>query len=339
MSTFSDSDGRFSRFGPGAKPIPIDPSVLPDRSREAISLALRLIVKSVAFELSEDATAFRLLAPDTRYHDLDPDLTGVRARLGAGPPGQDVASFHMTADHFDLCFEDSWTGCFIARELAAMDRREDLILLHIDDHSDMMPTLLARSASGLLDPATGSRFDPSDASTWTGAIASGVVSIGNFITALLHAGHCVHIRHLRNRPGPDGTPLGLIADFVRYPLIPEHDFASVRLRSLPLPRRSFRAGDSPGRIMRDLPGGRLVVHIDLDYFINDFNGNAGSQPLCLSLAERSAICARIDRIFDALRDCARPVSRWIIATSPGFCAARHWHWLLDELDRRIGQSG
>jgi len=84
-----------------------------------------------------------------------------------------------------------------------------------------------------------------------------------------------------------------------------------------------------------MPAGKLAVHIDLDFFVNDFNGNPGNSPRTLSHSDCNTILKRMDDLFELIDRAGRPVDRWIIATSPGFCAARHWPWLLESLETRI----
>lgn len=84
-----------------------------------------------------------------------------------------------------------------------------------------------------------------------------------------------------------------------------------------------------------MPNGKLAVHIDLDFFVNDFNGNPGTSPRSLSRNDRTTILKSMDDVFEKIDQSARPVDGWVVATSPGFCAARHWPWLLESLGTRI----
>ena len=78
-----------------------------------------------------------------------------------------------------------------------------------------------------------------------------------------------------------------------------------------------------------------IVHIDLDYFINDFNGASRGPGYIPSPALRTMAAVKLDRFFVALAKADIQVDRWIIATSPGFCSAYHWEWLLREIERNI----
>ena len=89
----------------------------------------------------------------------------------------------------------------------------------------------------------------------------------------------------------------------------------------------------------DLPEGRVIVHVDLDYLINDFNGNPVTGYSLPNPDLTAVACSKLDSFFDAMSAIAPRVDRWIVATSPGFCSAFHWPWLLAQLEERIEALG
>ena len=266
-------------------PIPLDPSFLRFHGQERTEETLRGIVRSVRFELLARDSAVRLLGPDMYYHGLDPFLPEVLAQLGCGPTSDDVLAYKATRAHFDLCLEDSWSGFFIADILAAQnvgeDAGEDFVLVHLDDHTDMMPTLLARSSDTLTDLVCGRTFDPASRSAWEAGIYSGSINIGSFITPLFYSGRAVHVRHLNNDATSKYESSDVIRESCRYEPFPGIEFAGIRRRpGSSAPRAgTYLYGSDSSQVLRALPPGRVVVHIDLDYFINDFNGNTRSGPI------------------------------------------------------------
>lgn len=323
--------------------LPLDPAALPAGRSHDLRPALRQILKSTAFELCEGGRAIRLAGPDIGYHDLDRELPSVIRNYGLRDPGE-VPLYRRCRDGYALCFEDSWTGHFLASVVRNLAPGEDLVLLHLDDHRDLMATLLARAGDdGLVDPATGARFDAAEPDTWAAAIEHGAISIGSHLTPLFHHfassgdGAACHVRHLVKSQPEVAAVRQVRPTWQSYPLIPAVNFASVEIGHCvgsQIAVGSYAASEDARSCLNDLPAGRLVVHVDLDYFVNDFNGNPGTPPVDLSASDKRDVLARMDAAFAALAAVDRPVARWIIATSPGFCAARHWRWLLDELDRR-----
>lgn len=317
------------------RPIALSPSRLRELTRDEIDYRIRRIVRSVRYELDVDGHSFRILGPDMSYHDVDRGLADGLKIFGPGVAVDDVLLFHEARRNFDLCLEDSWSGLFIAKQTAGWED-EELVLIHLDDHSDMMPTLLHIDEDRVIDTSSGQVFDPDAPDSWRSSILSGCVSIGNFVTPLFYSKRMLHVRHLNNIATSVHGVCGVERFTRRYELVPDLGFAMVRKT----PRigahsaGTYRGGPDAQTLLNDLPEGRVIVHIDLDYFIDDLNGNPNALELPTDVAQRAAL-PKLDAFFAALRATGRPVERWIVATSPGFCAASHWPWLFDELDWRI----
>jgi len=314
----------------GRNSISLESRTVARLGREATINALAAIGKSTMLTLDEDGTAFRLAGPTTFYHAYDADLPDVLARHWPEVGMDDVVGFHRARRSFDLCFEDGWTGLFAARALAARPPDEDLVLVHLDDHTDMMPTLLERRGLAVIEPATAEVFDPGDEDAWPAALASGAVAIGSFVTALCQGRRRVHVRHLNNVESSTYQTYPLSQGTMRHALVPDVMFATVR--KLPPGRTgdagSYRGGPDAQHLFVDLPAGAVLAHIDLDYLINDFNGNPDQESAVEDEVRRQVATEKLDRFFAFLALSERRIERWIIATSPGFCASRHWVWRL-----------
>ncbi len=299
--------------------------------------ALRSIVRSVKFELPEAGSSVRLLGPDMSYHAVDPYLAKVLPSFKENMGLDDILFFKSQGTLYDLCFEDSWSGYFIAEQLCKLGSEKDLVLIHLDDHMDMMPTLLVRSEEGLTDPATGRLFDPAASKDWDTAISSGCVSIGNFITPLYYSGHNIHVRHLNNTNDSSYQLRDVKRQSVCYELIPNKQFAAICKTDSECRDKvgSYLEGSSPEQVLKSIPQGCVIIHIDLDYFINDFNGNPRTGNYVPDPDMVITARHKINQFFDTLCRLAPLVDRWIIATSPGFCSAYHWHWLLAEIEENI----
>ena len=132
----------------------------------------------------------------------------------------------------------------------------------------------------------------------------------------------------------------MIASTQRHPLLPDVEFSSVdKVTGLHASRLgTYTASTSSADLVRRGQNGPMIVHVDLDYFINDFNGNIGQRPAGSVKESQARALSLLDELFSALRASGVTVERWIIATSPGFCAARHWTMLISELRQRIAAA-
>jgi len=325
------------RDAPRSLPIGLDTAILHELGADNARQAMRDIVRSVAFELDAGRSELRLAGPLMTYHGADPWLPAVLAQFDPTLSLDDVATFRQRHDVFDLCFEDSWTACFTAARLAALGRLPDeLTLIHLDDHTDMMSTLLSCVDGCLVDPASGEAFDPLRSDDWQAAIQAGSINIANYLTPLYYLGRPVHIRHLNNAAArAKQQPVSrALRD---YGLIPGHRFADIAIPAPPGSQAvgTYRAGADPDAVIGKDVRAYTMVHIDLDYFINDFNGASRGANYVPDPSLRIVAAEKLTRFFDALGNSGISVDHWMVATSPGFCCSLHWNWLLAELAQRI----
>jgi hypothetical protein len=192
-------------------------------------------VTNSAHRLSMDGHSLWIDGQDTTHHRADPRAFEIAASLGLGPGPARRVEWSLPAP-FVVCLEDSWSGHAVAQMLHQVPTHRPVTLLHLDDHMDLGPTLLTQGHSGgLMDPINRCSFDPAEPTDWVGAIGSGAVNIGNWLTATLLG--------LMARPGagpvtvqhlvpPGNTHIGLgqssMAEVpLSYSVLPDHIFVGV----------------------------------------------------------------------------------------------------------------
>src|SRR5262249_21144898 len=146
---------------------------------------------------------------------------------------------------FDLCLEDSWSGYFVSERLRTAPGDDDLVFIHLDHHTDMMPSLLECRDNGLFDGIAGRPFDVHDGQHWVRAIANGAIGIGTFVTVLFHLRNRLHVRHVNNYATSDYSTYEVERSARRYAEIPGREFACVRkirLDDRPRPSGTYRGG-------------------------------------------------------------------------------------------------
>jgi hypothetical protein len=327
-----------SRAPSGGKLIPLNAGMLKRCDRRQVEKEIQRIVRSVRFEFLEQEGAIRLLGPDMYYHALDPHLSNALNQVDPAISRKDILSYRSRRDLFDLCFEDSWSGCFIAERLRRGLQDDNLVLIHLDDHTDMMSTLLECSHQDVLvDPTTGQSFDPKKPADWETGIHSGSVSIGCFVTPFFFTNSRTYVRHLNNTANASARHYAVIRKPCSYELIPGKRFAAIQLSEgeEAASAGSYVVSSSCEALLDTLPPGRVVVHVDFDYLINDFNGNPRSGAYVPGPTLFEAGRRKLDRFFEALGARRVNVDRWIIATSPGFCSGCHWSPLLNAFEEKI----
>ncbi len=309
-------------------------------SKAEVHNQLHEFTRSTKIEMDHECKRISLCGPDLTHHKADPWLLDYLNTLPFDINKDNYAQCHVPLQNYDFCLEDNWTGYFVAKYLSKQTKEQPLVFIHLDDHTDMMSTLLLKVEDSLLDSGSNTQFDPREAKDWINVINSGAVSIGSFVTALYYLPSPLHVLHLNHVNKNNPKPFYVKPNTITHPFLSQADFATIKKEIQPsVDQLGSYTGDSfASRLLSNIPLGRVIVHIDLDYFINDFNGNVGTTPEKSEELFRERALALMTKFFDTINCNGISVERWIIAASPGFCSARHWRWLLDQLSQKIGYN-
>ena len=322
-------------------PFELDKDLTRHMAPDEVHAALLPIIRSNRYSLSETLDSVCVQGPDVCYHEIDPFLDDGLAALGIDRTQQELATFHRTYSHFDLCLEDAWSGKWMSASLASLNRSVPLTILHLDDHTDMMSTMLEHRGASLFDPIHQRVFDPYAPQDWDAVITSGAGGIGSFLTPFFYLNRPVKILHLKDEIGDLNTHTIALSKLT-HPLLSGRAFLDIS-HAQPdptdrAPYKTYVSGQSIEELVAQIDGQAfLMVHIDLDYFINDFNGNPFDGDYLPDDDLQAHAAQKIARLFAALRGARITVAKWIIGTSPGFCSGFHWAFLLRRLEAEIAR--
>jgi len=177
----------------------LEPNVTANMTDHEVRAVLSQIFASTNVEFDR-AGIVSFNGPTGEYWQLDPELKQYVDTLNTE---ENPRLFHRSSANIDFCLEDSFSGLFLSRVMFTSDP-VDWVLIHIDDHADMMPSALIRRPDGrTFDPGSDRYFNCRDDKHWLDSIVSGTVNIGNYLTPLLNqieGNTSCHIRHLRPTP-------------------------------------------------------------------------------------------------------------------------------------------
>jgi len=336
----------------------------------------RLVELSIAQDrLSCDASRRRdelhAYFPDRRIHDLVENGDHYRILLGPPPscdyyvdprleeglrwwdPNQAIQDIPYTYRRTNGVFQslsDAWTLLSWSEWLSRQGTCPgQVVIVHVDDHDDLMSPRLGTRADGFIDLLTGATVNAADPATVTAAITSGAVGMGSFMVPFLHTVARVDVRHIcdtgyavsraqqhmiENVTVPDtllatGRPRPAIT---LIPMAP-HDLMSGTAVS------TYRAGNDASSLLADLPDAPILLHIDLDYFNNRFNWDSywaehsprHDPPLERIKVRMDALLTALNRIRDRVVDVA-------IGVSPGFFPAEYWETVGNELIQELAAA-
>jgi hypothetical protein len=321
---------------------------LPDDQRECEQILQEYISDRVPDATREDDMwAVRLLPPPRADYYIDPQL-----RVGltwwsqfAGPvPIRSIPYAVQRRSGVQVSLSDAWTIASWSRVLATHeDQNAPVVVLHADDHQDLMsPRLVLRNGT-LVDLITGRPVHISQPPTVDAAVRSGAIGMGSFIVPVLASGRTLHIRHLRNPAGRPQIP-------GQYQLLLTHNPDTLLAPGEPRPGTEITGPDTPlpgkqvpagsyaltetlGGWLDDLPDDTLLfLHVDCDYFSNRYDGDSDWRSHTMIHDPPDGLVRRsVEEFCDALRPLAGRLDNATIALSPGFFPAEYWQRTVESL--------
>jgi hypothetical protein len=318
---------------------------------EARAELLRSYFSSLLIADAEPADGAGWIIDVRRPEDLevfvDPGLEEVLGKLGR-IPASEIGMQVWERDGFQLALEDSWTALSWSRWLSrrASPEPPDAVVLHVDDHRDFDSPHLAIESSGFTDLITGEPVLLEQPATVHDAVRSGAIGVAGFFAPFLHRFRLLEVRHLRAGVPPHNEgwcPL-LMRENVDRVLRPGQERPAIELGAPGEGTHAahrYMATSDLERWLRDLPPLPMLLHIDLDYLCNRFNGDSdwhsssGHDPPPVVVREA------LTDLFDALEasEAATAIENVAIALSPGFFPAEHWLQAIATVEERAPRLG
>lgn len=234
-----------------------------------------------------------------------------------------------------LAIEDQWMPLSWSLFFQRLGRLpEELVLLHVDDHQDMMSPRIGRRLDGtLIDFITGNTISFLEPETIKAAILSGAIGKGSILIPLIHAIKKVCVRHLSFRPYPQNyfylnkltTKDEVIGGLNNRIIVQTEATCFDNLQN----RSSYLVSNNIKEWLREIPKDvPILLHFDMDYFNNRFDGNSNwetelTRKHNLSLLEQKKLMADIfthlaqEKLISRIDDIG-------IGISAGFFPAEFW---------------
>src|SRR5205823_4103124 len=117
--------------------------------------------------------------------------------------GTDITKIHRQVCHTrrgQLSLIDSWTlfswSHWLAERRKGGKATEEVVVLHVDDHTDLMTPRLTFQGNGLRNAISGEAFNLYEPESVRSAILTGAVGVGSFMSPFIYTVPRVHLRHL-----------------------------------------------------------------------------------------------------------------------------------------------
>lgn len=286
--------------------------------------------KDAIATLEGDYVQLSLEWPSGIERHVDPELQSGLDWWGRGVSRATMWSAAYRDGPILTSLYDTWTLHSWSEWLARtpVQRVKDVVLLHVDDHRDLgSPRLLVRDGA-LVDAITGELFNLCHPESVRSAINSGAIGMGSFMTPFIHEFPAAQVRHLCQPPkGHRTTASRLLPITVADTLL---DLGSERpaidyLPDYAVSQGSYLVTPDASIWAKGIEGRPALVHIDMDYFNNRYDGDSLWQERKEQLdPDLSSIFVKIDELLDALAMSGVEIDDVTIAYSPGFFPAEYW---------------
>ncbi len=291
----------------------------------------------VEWTINGDFVEINLVPPPTADFYIDPQLA---VGLAWWPGSSDltlVPTQRLTLDGCSVFLNDAWTLLSWSQWLARAGSPSSITILHADDHQDLMSPRLFRHANQITDAITGESFDVRNPSNVAAAITSGAIGMGSFLVPLLGTVNSVDLRHLKARCPSTVKRAIRLNDAADTLLSPDALRLACALVDDAGPHQYTLTADATvwAQSPSDDP---ILLHIDLDYFNNRFDGDSNWEhnegrhdpPLATVLDMVDELCDSLERCSDRIVDIA-------IGISPAFFPGEMWQPTIERILDRLGQ--
>lgn len=238
---------------------------------------------------------------------------------------------------YQLSLNDNWTiyswSLWLQKKFLENNVPIDIVILHIDDHTDCMPPLLFKEDNVFINPFNNEEVNLFNPNTVRRAIESGAISIGSFMTLFLHSMPKIQFRHLMpkhrlSKAQVSGkVNLGFLNDETIQPYQerPRLSFSPSEGTKSNLEYSVFTEIDDFLKDISDTAA--ILLHVDMDYFNNRFDGDSDWRSHEYNhdpIAE--IVYKNIEEIFSKIEkgNIAKRIENYTVALSPGFFPVEFW---------------
>lgn len=240
----------------------------------------------------------------------------------------------------------SWSCTF--KEIGFIPR--EMIILHLDDHQDMMAPRIGKRMDGvLIDYLSGEEVNFLNPDSVRSSIETGAIGKGSILTPLIWNTPKIHVRHLCFRAHPASSYHLERAAEADNILFTEPNRIALKFKEVAWDKLSQQSSyvvtPDVSFWMKDLPEDvPILLHFDLDYFNDRLDGDSNwesrSSGRCFD-PDFSEQREQLNEIFRQI-ELAKIKTRILnvsVGISPGFYPAEFWKRMVEGLEHKISELG
>ena len=240
-----------------------------------------------------------------------------------------------------ISFVDSWSLYFWSLILkfhgSTLESNTNFTLFHVDDHKDHDTPLMHHSDGKYYSILSQNLIDIFNPESVALIIKEKGISMGSFISLLIHEVENIDILHLKYSTKKRVNEFYLDTILTEDPLLmPGVKRPSLQLRDhelltpdMPPSPHHYSISFDPEELVKKIkPESIIFLHIDCDAFNNRYNGTSHWNPLSSSIdLDLSAIKRKVERLFKLISQTTDKIYL-NIALSPAFFPSEYWKEIL-----------
>lgn len=217
-------------------------------------------------------------------------------------------------------------------------------IIHVDDHTDLMPLLLKLDENNLFcDSFFGESVDFSSPISVLDAIERGIIHKGNFLTAYVASNIQGTIHHIRPATENALKTQQILEIQNWHENLKSESFPTIATSFLPLlppvneAKWVYQESTQLPTVLSIPAHDFIWLDIDLDAFCNRYDGDSNNSELKGSEREQEIFQLRLLEFLQALKS-----SKWItqvkavsVSVSPGFFPSEYWQYTLDLVNTKL----
>lgn len=267
--------------------------------------------------------------PDDAGRHIDPALDVGLRWWGRGVSLGSMWSARWRKGRIMTSLYDTWTLLSWCEWLTRVpsSTTEQVVILHVDDHRDLGSPRLYLANGALVDAITNEEVRLKDPVTVQRAIESGAIGMGSFMTPFLWQCPQVTVRHLCQPPKMQADMrrelvLNLALDTL---LDPDSERLAIELVEGASGTEKYLGTSDTAKWSNNIEGRPALVHIDMDYFNNRYDGDSAWPQRAHRLdPDLPTMLSKVDNLINALAASKAIIEDVSIAYSPGFFPAEFW---------------
>jgi hypothetical protein len=317
----------------------IDKDTLPNNEQDALELLYNYFNGfDIEYDINEQYYAISLTRSDFAYcEDISKGLKDICINE------QNIKDFCYLTDNACLCLSENWIPyAWSVIAPRTLERKNKIAIIHVDDHSDLMAPFVRCEAGCYYNMLNGAEIDFLKKKSMRDVVSSGAITIGSMLTPIVYTLQSTNIYHVKKSVSEKIQ--GIRKTFFNDSFIKEgHDRINISFEENTINDDRYILTSEWSSVIRHIGTEyECILHIDMDYFNNRYNGSTSwstdgltinpsfeEQKKCMDV-----LCSSVKQINGRI-----PIKYILVGVSPSFYPAEYWENGLNYLLKGLKNAG